>query len=233
MLKLPRKRKPESVSASPIVVFKKSREIPTNEKDRKRAKNEERSLIDSEMKQNDQTVNEALIAAFKLSKMKKSPPKVELSVQEKKQLSSAEPKISLNDVLEYTPEDLSKATGISVERCEEIVALVQFQLLGSVSKAIAVYLWRLGFKRLEQLGGANPVKMYNHFSEIVGKVDPCAEDVFRSAIAQVKAATMAKDFAQYKDWWIFKNQRGKPDVVFDDLSASTMESQKLFRPPAC
>ena len=150
--------------------------------------------------------------------MKRFSPKIELSEQEKGQLSSVKPKIGLKDVLQFSIKELSEATGIIEVRCEEIIALVQFQLLGSVSKAASGDLWRLGFKRLDQLENADPVEMYNDFSKLVGtKVDPCVEDVFRCAVAQVKAALVAKDFTQYKHWWLFKDQRGKSEVILEDV----------------
>ena len=116
----------------------------------------------------DQITNQVLIAAFQSNRLKKSPPKVALSSQEKKRLASVKPRITLRSILEFTPTKLSEMTGIGEARCEHILALTQFQLLGSVSQAAAKDLWTLGFARLEQLEDADPLKMYDDFSKVTG-----------------------------------------------------------------
>lgn len=136
-------------------------------------------------------------------------PKLILTSKERKALRGV--KILLRDIALFDSEELSKVTGINKLRCQELVALSQFQSLGSVGPDMAVKFWRLGFKSLKDLARADPSKMYQDYSLLIRRhVDPCVEDVFRCAIAQVKYKNLP---AHLKNWWEWTDQRGISSVV--------------------
>jgi len=140
--------------------------------------------------------------------MKPHIPKLTLDFDEKDRL--AEAGISLSRLASCDPAELARRTELDLQRCEELVALAQFQALRSVGPRSAEDLWALGFRSLADLRGADPAGMYRRLMEIAGRtMDPCVEDVFRCAVAQ---ATYPKLPEPLRDWWAWKEQRGEPTV---------------------
>lgn len=131
-------------------------------------------------------------------------PKLTLTNEERRALKSA--RIFLKNISSFDSKELSKATGIKTLRCQELIALSQFQSLASVGPDMARKLWQLGFKSLSDLPKANPYQMYRDYCQFIGgHVDPCVEDVFRCAVAQTKY----KDLPLHlKNWWEWTDQRG-------------------------
>ncbi len=136
-------------------------------------------------------------------------PVLTLMPEEKAALRKA--KIPLLKLTQYTSLQLAEITGIPLDRSEYFLSLSQFQSLGSIGPSSAQDLWDLGYRNIEQFINADPCKMYNDLSSIVGhKMDPCVEDVFRCAIAQVKFPGLSE---KKKQWWVWSNQRGESDVT--------------------
>jgi hypothetical protein len=84
---------------------------------------------------------------------------------------------------------------------------VLWDLLGRVCLKICG-IWDFG--SIDDLSGANPKEMYERFSDIAGqRTDPCVEDVFSCAVAQAQDPELPDEMRQ---WWMWKEQRGLPQV---------------------
>lgn len=115
-------------------------------------------------------------------------------------------RIKLSNLPEWTPEHLARQCQLSIERCQYLVALAQFQTLASVGPAAAQDLWDLGCRSLADLARCSPVEMYRELSLKTGtQQDPCVEDVFRCAVAQARDPGLP---VEQKDWWYWKEMRG-------------------------
>jgi hypothetical protein len=135
-------------------------------------------------------------------------PVLDLTVSERAALGRAG--IALGTLADTDAADLAAATGIAPERCEQLVALAGFQRLGSIGPASATDLWRLGFRSVDQLVGADPRQLYERLGEMTGSAhDPCVEDVLRCAVAQ---ATFGELDGSLRQWWMWSDQRGDPSV---------------------
>ena len=81
-----------------------------------------------------------------------------------------------------------------------------FQELGSVGPACAKDFLLLGFKKVADLKGQDPNKLYTRLCELTkSKQDPCVEDVLRCAVAQAENPRLPK---KWKDWWSWTPYRG-------------------------
>ncbi len=141
----------------------------------------------------------------------KRTPKLPLTADERALIRKATLKLTrLSDV---TPDELAQRTGMALQRCEYLIALSQFQSLESVGAAVAEDLWKLGFRSNADLKDANPSEMYERLQQMNGKtIDPCVEDIFRCAIAQVSFPDLP---APLRQWWMWVDHRGKPTVTCD------------------
>ena len=81
-----------------------------------------------------------------------------------------------------------------------------FQELGSVGPACAKDFLLLGFRKVADLKGQDPNKLYTRLCELTkSKQDPCVEDVLRCAVAQAEFPGLPK---KWKDWWTWTPWRG-------------------------
>jgi hypothetical protein len=103
--------------------------------------------------------------------------------------------------------ELAALCALPLERCRYLVAIADFQTLASVGPAAAQDLWDLGCRSLADVGKGDPVAMYHELSRQVGvALDPCVEDVFRCAIAQVRHPDLP---LEQTNWWHWKPMRGE------------------------
>lgn len=117
-------------------------------------------------------------------------------------------RIALAALADQDAAHLASLTALPLERCRYLIALCQFQRLASVGPATAEDLWRLGYRQVADLAGADPRQMYRRLEQLVGqRLDPCVEDVFRCAAAQ---ATFPDLPARLRAWWAWCDQRGLP-----------------------
>ncbi len=83
-----------------------------------------------------------------------------------------------------------------------------FQELGSVGPACAKDFLLLGFRRVSDLKGQDPNRLYTRLCELTKtRQDPCVEDVLRCAVAQAEDPHLPK---KWKDWWSWTHHRGLP-----------------------
>ncbi len=79
--------------------------------------------------------------------------------------------------------------------------------MGSVGPRLAEGLFQIGIQRVAQLAGQEPVDLYQRMCESESeKLDPCVEDVFRCAVAQVEDPNLP---IEYNQWWMWTGIRGK------------------------
>jgi hypothetical protein len=90
--------------------------------------------------------------------------KLSLRKLEKKQLRDA--KITLIQLIGLTGTQLSKCSGISLQRCNYLVALCQFQSLDAVGVTIAEQLWQLGYTSLQTLAKADSTRLYQDYCRL-------------------------------------------------------------------
>ena len=96
-------------------------------------------------------------------------------------------------------------TGLPIRRCKELRALLRFETLGSVGPSIARDLWSLGYRDVDDLKGEDPHRMYLRLCRLASaRIDPCAEDVFRAAVAQAEDPKLA---AAKRNWWYWTPMR--------------------------
>jgi hypothetical protein len=119
-------------------------------------------------------------------------------------------KIKIKDIFLYTARELTNITNLKYSRCKVIIAYYQFQTLKSVGSSIAKDMIMLGYYTFKKLKNANPHKMYEQLTRKLDcYVDPCVEDVFRCAVAQINCPHLPP---KYKLWWNWINQRGQSYV---------------------
>lgn len=80
--------------------------------------------------------------------------------------------------------------------------LKEFQTIPGVGKSIAMDLWNLGYRSIDELKNQNPEKMYARFCKMVGThVDRCLLYTFRCAV--YFASNKVHDPELLK-WWNWK-----------------------------
>lgn len=145
---------------------------------------------------------------MRIAPRKSKSPRLYLSVQERRALRAA--RIQLSNLAALRPQALAEATRLDLERCRELVSLSEFQSLDSVGPASAEDLWQLGYRSLADLAGADPADMLRRMQELTGsRQDPCVEDVFRCAVAQVQFPDLT---VAQRQWWAWSDQRGLREV---------------------
>jgi hypothetical protein len=82
--------------------------------------------------------------------------------------------------------------------------LKQFQEFPGVGKSIAEDLWELGIRRVDDLKGKNPERLYLKRCAQVGmQIDRCLLYVFRCAVYY---ASTRRPQPQLLKWWNWKNR---------------------------
>ena len=83
-------------------------------------------------------------------------------------------------------------------------ALKQLQEIPGVGKSIAEDLWDLGIRKVADLEGKNPERLYNRRCAQVGMpIDRCLLYVFRCAVYY---ASTTRPQPQLLKWWNWKNR---------------------------
>lgn len=132
--------------------------------------------------------------------------KLTLSPEERSKLRRQ--KIAVGKLAGMDPQLLSELCVLSLQRCRYLVAMADFQALAGVGPAAAQDLWDLGCRSLSDVAQGDPVDMYNELCiQVDTELDPCVEDVFRCAIAQVRDPHLP---LEQTNWWYWKPMRGLP-----------------------
>jgi hypothetical protein len=83
-------------------------------------------------------------------------------------------------------------------------SLKDLQEIPGVGKSIAQDLWELGIRRVNDLKGKNPEKLYEKRCDQVGmRIDPCLLYVFRGAVYY---ASRTRHDPELLKWWNWKNR---------------------------
>jgi Pathogenicity locus. len=85
--------------------------------------------------------------------------------------------------------------------------LKQLTQIPGVGKSISNDLWNIGIKRVEDLAGKNPAKLYNKSNKLAGVVqDRCLLYVFRCAVYYAETPEAHRDPDKLK-WWNWKEEK--------------------------
>lgn len=83
-------------------------------------------------------------------------------------------------------------------------SLRQLQEIPGVGKSIAVDLWELGIRSVDDLKGKDPERLYSKRCEQVGtRIDPCLLYVFRGAVYY---ASRTRHDPELLKWWNWKDR---------------------------
>jgi len=118
--------------------------------------------------------------------------------------------VVLRDLAALEPRQLAQRVGgaIPSARCAELVRLARFQVLGSVSLETARDFVQLGFERVDDLRGQDPIELYRRMCTLTrSRQDPCVEDAFRCAIAQAERPELPP---RWRQWFHWTPLRGQP-----------------------
>src|SRR5262249_54781229 len=129
------------------------------------------------------------------------PPRLDLSPLERRALARA--KLTTSELGDLSGEDVFRRTqgAIAPDRAEEIAALAAFQRLGSIGLECARDLVKLGLRRRDDLKGRDAIELYRSLCAMTNtRQDPCVEDVFRCAIAQVDHADLPEHLRAWHRW---------------------------------
>jgi hypothetical protein len=86
----------------------------------------------------------------------------------------------------------------------KIHSLKKLQVIPGVGKSIAVDLWELGIRRVDDLKGKSPEKLYEKRCTQVGtRIDPCLLYVFRGAVYY---ASTTRHEPELLKWWNWKDR---------------------------
>ncbi len=82
--------------------------------------------------------------------------------------------------------------------------LRRFREMPNVGPRTAEDLWRLGFRRIEDLRGRDPQEMYDRLCALKGvRIDRCQLYVFRSVVYH---ATRRSPKPELMKWWAWKDR---------------------------
>jgi len=82
--------------------------------------------------------------------------------------------------------------------------LKDFQIIPGVGKSIALDLWELGYRSIDDLINQNPQKMYEKSCELAGiRIDRCLLYVYRCAVYFV---SNEKHDTELLKWWNWKEK---------------------------
>jgi hypothetical protein len=84
--------------------------------------------------------------------------------------------------------------------------LKQLKIIPGVGKSIAVDLWNIGIRRIDDLKGKSPEKLYENSNKLAGMVqDRCLLYVFRCAVYYAETDSQDHD-KQKLLWWNWKDK---------------------------
>ncbi len=128
--------------------------------------------------------------------------KIELTTSEKQKLRSN--KVKINDITNFTIDEIEVLIGASFERAREVYALVEFQMIPSIGIKFAEDLVSMGYYSINELEDKDGAKLIEDFELLKGYwIDPCVEDQFRLVVNYANT----KD--KSKKWWDFTEERKK------------------------
>lgn len=92
------------------------------------------------------------------------------------------------------------------------ITIKELQRIPGVGPSIARDLWELGIRKVSDLKGRSPERLYEKRCDQLGtRIDPCLLYVFRCA---VYFASRRKHDPELLKWWNWKNRTLKRDIEF-------------------
>jgi hypothetical protein len=83
--------------------------------------------------------------------------------------------------------------------------LKELQTIPGIGKACAADLWNIGVRRVSDLAGKNPQKLYDKLNTLSGvRHDPCMLYTFRCAVYY---ATEKTHKSEKLKWWYWKDKK--------------------------
>jgi hypothetical protein len=132
----------------------------------------------------------------------KSSPKLNLSLEERKNLRKA--KIKISEILDLAPDELEVILEINSERVKTLFALAEFQTVPSVGIKFAEDLIFMGYFSLTEIKQKEGAKLLEEYERKKGyRTDPCVEDQFRLIVDFARNPTINKN------WWDYTEERKK------------------------
>jgi hypothetical protein len=133
---------------------------------------------------------------------KKSTPKLNLSLAERKNLRKA--KIRISEILDLAADELEVILDVSSDRVKTLFALAESQTVPSVGIKFAEDLIFLGYHLLEELKLKDGAKLLDEYERKKGHwTDPCVKDQSRLIV------DFAKNPEITKNWWDYTGARKK------------------------
>jgi hypothetical protein len=127
---------------------------------------------------------------------------LKLPLTENERVRLRQQKIRIDQIPDMQPEQLSLLIDVPIDRAVELTALGTFQRIPDIGPVMAQCLVRLGYSRVSQLHGKNPVGLLDDLEVSLGYwVDPCVEDELRLVVHY------AEHPETDKRWWDFTGER--------------------------
>ncbi len=99
---------------------------------------------------------------------------------------------------------------MQVESLNKSKVLKELQTIPSIGKACSLDLWNIGIRKVSDLKGKDPEKLYKTLNQITGSThDICMLYTFRCAVYY---ATEKKHEKKKLNWWYWKDNAGKDNV---------------------
>jgi hypothetical protein len=127
-------------------------------------------------------------------------PKLDLTETEKILLKNAG--IRINEIGNYSADELAVVLSVTLQRARCILALVEFQTVPSVGPKFALDLVNAGYYSIAELKDKNAAQLADEYEQQIGAwADPCLEDQFRLVVYY------ANNPGSKKQWWHFTCER--------------------------
>lgn len=94
---------------------------------------------------------------------------------------------------------------MKIFKSDKEIILKQFQKIPSIGKACSLDLWNIGIRKVSDLDGENPDKLYKKLNEVSGTThDICMLYTFRCAVYFASEKVHDKEKL---NWWYWKDKK--------------------------
>lgn len=90
-------------------------------------------------------------------------------------------------------------------KSDKVLILKQLQTIPGIGKACSLDLWNIGIRKISNLSGKNPNKLYNKLNTVNGAThDICMLYTFRCAVYFASEKNHSKEKL---NWWYWKDKK--------------------------